>query len=492
MMHLLTLVHRWLGILFCLLFAMWFASGIVMHFVPFPGLTDRERIEGLAPIDISGSLARPAEVVTATAIAGVTRLRLFERLDGPVYVATGPFGFAAVRADGLSDAMVSTPDLALAIAVDHAHRRQFDATHATFVELEAYDQWTVPNSFDRHRPLYRIALNDEPGTELYVSSTTGEIVCDTTRRERRWNYVGSMAHWIYPEILRSRSRVWNTTVWTVSLIALMVAISGSVLGLLRIRLERYWLVSPLHGWHAWHHVLGLCCMTFVLSWSFSGWLSMDSGRLFSTGRLTGAEVAVAASEPAWSFPLMQDLPRNSMQVREIEWFALGDRPYVRMRIGLREQYLLSGDGNGGAPAPRREFLQPDEINTFVTRLAPDCEPSAVITSGDNYAVAASIPGGPVYRSICGDVWFHVDGASGAILERLDPSRRTYRWLYGALHTLDLPALVARPILRTTLIVVLCCFGLVFSLTGVFIGWQRLRLIHRSYGRPVGSLDHHGP
>ena len=35
-MRLLANLHRWWGVAFCLLFAMWFASGIVMHFVPFP------------------------------------------------------------------------------------------------------------------------------------------------------------------------------------------------------------------------------------------------------------------------------------------------------------------------------------------------------------------------------------------------------------------------------------------------------------------------
>jgi hypothetical protein len=35
MLRALTLFHRWLGVAFCLLFATWFASGIVMHFVPF-------------------------------------------------------------------------------------------------------------------------------------------------------------------------------------------------------------------------------------------------------------------------------------------------------------------------------------------------------------------------------------------------------------------------------------------------------------------------
>jgi len=37
----LATVHRWWGVAFCLLFAMWFASGIVMHVVPFPARSER-------------------------------------------------------------------------------------------------------------------------------------------------------------------------------------------------------------------------------------------------------------------------------------------------------------------------------------------------------------------------------------------------------------------------------------------------------------------
>jgi len=46
---------------------------------------------------------------------------------------------------------------------------------------------------------------------------------------------------------------------------------------------------------------------------------------------------------------------------------------------------------------------------------------------------------------------------------------------GALHTLDFPVLVAAPALRTLVIVALCVGGLAFSLTGVVIGWRRLRM-----------------
>jgi hypothetical protein len=77
--------------------------------------------------------------------------------------------------------------------------------------------------------------------------------------------------------------------------------------------------------------------------------------------------------------------------------------------------------------------------------------------------------GPVYRIMCGDVWCDIDGATGALSQKTDPSHRAYRWLYQALHTLDFPALTARPMLRTGLVVSLCTMGLVFSLTGIVIG-----------------------
>jgi len=91
---------------------------------------------------------------------------------------------------------------------------------------------------------------------------------------------------------------------------------------------------------------------------------------------------------------------------------------------------------------------------------------------------------PVYRSICGDVWFDIDGATGAMLERLDSSRRSYRWLYSGLHTLDFPMLQDHPKLRSTLIIALCALGFVFSATGAVIGWRRMRVKFLSHDEPI--------
>ena len=388
---------------------------------------------------------------------------------------TGRSGVSAVRADDLTNAAIKSAPLALTIAEAAARQRGQSTSQAALVDFANYDQWTVPNGFDRHRPLYRIALNDDAGTELYVSSVTGEVVLDTTRRERAWNYVGSVTHWIYPTILRRSHGAWDVTVWSLSLVALIAAISGSLLGILRMKIARRRIVSPYSGWQKWHHVLGLACMTFVLTWIFSGWLSMDHGRLFSTGKLSAAETAAIAGTPAWESMPAHGAQSISAHAREVEWFVFNRKFYRRDRTSLDAQLLVSLDSGIYGSSPQREFLDLREISAFVERVASGCNVPVIVHADDNYAIAASMPNAPVYRSVCGSVWFHIDGASGAILERLDPSRRAYRWFYSALHTMDFPILSARPTLRSALVVIFCGFGFVFSLTGVVIGWRRLRL-----------------
>jgi hypothetical protein len=490
MIRALILVHQWLGILFCLLFAMWFASGVVMHFVRFPSLTEVERVEGLAVIDLNSVKRSVVEAVFSSEITDVTRVRLLQRSDGPIYLVSGESvvlgnvpGLAratALHASDLSSAALESNHLALAIAVDHARRRGMDVAQATLVEFTDYDQWTVSNGLDPHRPLYRVALNDGPGTELYVSSTTGEVVRDTTRKERWWNYAGSVVHWIYPTALRSNQPAWNVTVWWISLVALIGTISGVVLGLLRIKVKENRLVSPYKGWHAWHHWLGLASMSFVLTWIFSGWLSMDGGRLFSSGQPTAEELTIVSGAPAWDSLSRNVLESSSTQAREIEWFAFDRRIYRRERIALNTQRLFLANSHETAAEPRA-FLQSDEVSMVSNRLVSGCKTAVALDIVDYYAISASMPDAPVYRLVCDKVWFHIDGANGAMLQKIDPSRRAYRWLYHVLHTLDFPALAARPGLRTGLIVMLSTCGFVFSVTGIVIGWRRLRM---QFWRPV--------
>lgn len=480
-MRALVVLHRWLGVVFCLFFAMWFASGIVMHFVPFPALTDEQRTAAMVPLDLAGVAHSPAEAVSAAGIAAVTRVRLIERPDGAIYLVSGPLVLKAFRAADLTDAAVRSDQLALAIAREHARLRGLDAAHARVAELASYDQWTVAGNFDRYRPLYRIALNDESGTELYVAAPTGEVVQETTRRERAWNWIGSVAHWIYPLALRRHPSLWSGLVWWLSLAALIGASAGVAVGVSTIERRGGRLKLPHRGLLMWHHAFGLICMAFVWTWIFSGWLSMDDGLLFSTGKASPLEAGRIVGTPRWDGLPVEELQHVVAPVSEVEWFAFGGRIYRRERVNGVSRLSIA-DAMPGEPHASRPFLQADEVAAAISHLGVRCEPPAIVGPADDYAVSAAAAA-PVFRSVCGDDWFDIGGANGALIEKLDSSRRVYRWLFSALHTFDFPVLAVHQRLRAVIVVGLCGLGLVFSLTGVAIGWRRLLLSLSGSGDP---------
>src|SRR5258708_33625571 len=49
----LIFVHRWMGVAICLLFLLWFASGIVMMYWDYPEVTAADRLQHLPPLDAS-------------------------------------------------------------------------------------------------------------------------------------------------------------------------------------------------------------------------------------------------------------------------------------------------------------------------------------------------------------------------------------------------------------------------------------------------------
>jgi hypothetical protein len=217
-MRALATLHRWWGVAFCLLFAMWFASGIVMHFVPYPA-----RSESPYPPSI-------------------------------------------------------------------------DTSHAS-TEIIDYDQWTVAGKFDRDRPLKRIALHDNAGTEIYLSVASGTVVLATTRTQRIANYAGSIPHWLYETNLRHHPRAWVALVWWLSLIATIGAGLGVILGLLRLGKAK-----PYQGLYRWHHITGLIFALPLLTWIFSGFLSMDDGTLFGDSDALFRALHKLEFEPLTSHP----------------------------------------------------------------------------------------------------------------------------------------------------------------------------------------------
>ncbi len=468
---LLAALHRYLGIGLCLLFAMWFASGLVMLFHAFPHTTEAQRFACLEPIDL-GTTTIHSSLFERASADDAEALRLTSLMGRAVVHRHGAGSIDSYWADtGDGPIRVSTAD-ATSVAERCGHGP------ASSVETVDDDQWTVHEDFAGHRPLHRVSLDDASATVLYVSSRTGEVVQQTTRAQRGWNWVGSVPHWIYPTVLRRHWEVWDSLVWWLAAIGSVGTAAGLVLGLIRWRRSARGAVSPFKGALYWHHVSGLGVGLVVLAWILSGGLSMDHGRLFSTGAPTGEQRSRVAGTTQFDGD-PQTIFRVNQAIKEIEWLRVAGRSYIAARTGPDMQQLATTDDTAqifGASFSSELF------SGVRSTLVPDAGliEQAVLDTFDTYYYAREHAPRPlpILRLRYDDpasTWLHLDLTTGRLLERLDSSRRTYRFWFNALHSHDLPWMLDRPALRLSWMSLLCAAGFLFSCNGAWLAWKRLRV-----------------
>jgi hypothetical protein len=214
-------------------------------------------------------------------------------------------------------------------------------------------------------------------------------------------------------------------------------------------------------------------MLFVLTWIFSGWLSMDDGTLFSTDKPSDNEIAAVAAAPDWNAIPRDEAQHLDPQTIEAEWFAFGGHIYRWQINWSAARRLTIADASAEEAIREGALLDGGAIDAAARRLAPACAPAISLKQYDIYATALDRSEARVFRVICGDVWFDIDAANGAIRDRLDERQRAYLSLFSALHRLDFPVLASYPALRTCFIVALCGFGFVFSFTAVVLASRRV-------------------
>lgn len=470
----LFLTHRWLGIFGCLLMVLWFASGIVMMYVPFPALSDAERLDALPALE--RPVIGPAEAMAQAGTLHVQQLRLLQPVDAPVYaLRLADRGWLGVDARN---------GKLLAIDADMARRaaERFAGQPSLNVELIERDQWSVSGALDGHRPLFAVTVAG--GGVHYVSSRTGEVVRDTQRAERGWNWVGAVVHWVYPTALRSRPTFWHWTVIALSGYALATALLGSVIGVMRWRRYANGKRSPYSGWMRWHHLLGLTGAVFVLAWLLSGLLSMNPGEVFASRRPSAQQVQ------AWNGQVWQPaLPARSALgagTKEIEWLPDRDGMLTWLRRSPADSVLLRGE--------QRVAVDEGFLRARAATLGLGA-PVAIerLDEPDLYYHARNAPQPlPVWRLRFADAqltWVHVDSRTGQPFGRLDASVRAERWLYHGLHSWDFEPLLQRRPLWDVLMLAALSVGTALSLTSVVIAWRRLRPRRRPtrLSRPGSAL-----
>lgn len=488
----LIFLHKWLGVALALLFLIWFASGLVLYFVPFPSLTQAERFAGQPTLQAGATCCLTAQQAADRAGLGFAEARLGMHAGAPVWrllvkeAGRGAGGASDRRwaaLDAASGAVLPALDMAAAAAL----AERFSGRRALHAELLERDQWTVAQGFNAYRPLLRVELEGPEGLELYVTPSAAEVVAETRRSERAWNWIGAVPHWIYFTELRRWPDLWHNVVVWLSLPGVLLALTGVVLGIWQLYLNRSRWIPYRKFWMRWHHILGLAASVVTLTWIFSGLLSMNPFSVFSPRGATPAEkqnwsgkAAVAVVNPARALELAA-----LQQPREIDLVQLDGQSWYRVR------------GAGGAAD--LALLRADVSDPAVLKALPEAALRASLLALRRHEVAAGEPELarlshcddlyyareansasaytrplPVWRAQWADgVTVYADPTSARLLLRADGSNRWQRVLYNGLHSFDFAPLTARPWLRTALIVLFSLMGVAMCVTACVVAWRVL-------------------
>ena len=145
--------------------------------------------------------------------------------------------------------------------------------------LTESDQWTMTQG--RQLPMYKLRVDDEAGSQVYVSARLGEVVQFTTRRGRALSWISVIPHFMYFKSLRMNADLWLGIMTWGSGLGVAVALLGIVLGVIHFRPKRPFRLSsapsgiPYRGWLRWHHAAGLVFGVVTLAFVFSGLLSLE-------------------------------------------------------------------------------------------------------------------------------------------------------------------------------------------------------------------------
>lgn len=485
------LVHRWTGVGGCLLMALWVVSGVVMLFVGYPRLLPAERLQALPALGTQGhhvpvtaALAHsraPAQVqqIVLTAIAGQPRYRLREG-EGDYLVVDATTGQRAPAVDG-----------AAALASARAFLPGFEA------ELQApvfEDRWTHSGTLDAHRPLFRVQMHDADATRLYISSTTGEVVMDAPRAQRNWNYVGAWLHWLYMFRDGSRDPVWSWIVIGMSAVCTLSALSGALAGIWRWRFAgRYksGARTPYREFQMrWHHITGLLFGAVLITWIFSGLMSMNPLGVFDARGERPDLRAYRQGVPGAVRPgigvgdALALLRAQGFAASEIEWRVLAGQPHLLARDAAGTTRLVV-QGEGGFTVLAR---WPDALLAAAGAhlLRAPLASAQPLDRYDAYYFqrgTASMYGGadrglPALRldfADAGRTAVYLDPATGDMALALDRAQRVGRWLFNFLHSWDLPAFLRFAWVRDAVLILLSIGALAITVTGTVIGYRRLRV-----------------
>lgn len=479
MYKILVFLHKLTGCLLCLLFFMWFTSGIVMIYHGFPRARADKQLAVQQPVagGLAAADALQAALPDTISISGLSVQML---LDEPVFKV----------ASGRDAVLLSARDLSpVTVTREMTVRSWCQAPVARIDTLNRLDQWIPFGSNKKEFPIYKYHFNDPEQHQLYLGSQTGRVLQFTSHKERVWACFSAIPHWVYFTRLRQELQTWRAFIKWAAGIGCAAMILGFILAI-RIAVKTRKALPYKKKWYNWHYILGFVFGLVATIFAFSGLMSLeDLPDFLRKGDRKIGEVrpreTVAAGVPLEGYTLDYRVALAAYPAAKIlEWSDFKGYPYYKLTLAPKEFVLV--DATGETPQP---FVLPEEmVRQEMQRQYGDSIPYRIEMirefDKDYHLRKVKETSLPVYR-VTVDDYMHTRWYYNPVtldVRRCDDDTRTMDWLYQKPHTLDFKFLTDRPWLWNLVMYTLMLGGAALSVTGVVLSIRWLSRLLRRFRR----------
>ena len=474
-------LHRITGTVIALFFAMWFITGLVLLYHPYPRLSDAEiygHCEALPHslpaietfITLPGDSLQKLSVrqFQGQTLADITTADTTYTICTDTTQQVTPVTSRTIK--DIAQQWVNAP----VMRIDTLHERQ---------------QWVLYSRYEENLPICRFFFGDAEKHQLYIDSRTAEVLQFTDKQSRFWAWVGAIPHKFYIPMIRKDVDVWETTITIGGLICLLAAVSGLYVGidaLLRNRRnKKHWGSPYKKRTYKWHHIAGLIFGIFLVGWGLSGmmamqripkWLvPMEGDYFFKESKMWNSSKMLSMEDYTLDYRL---LSTKYPDLKQVTWSQIGDIPIYRIIKGEEEICVDASD------SIVKELTIPVSVIEKAVRKMNGKDTPFTIRQMDEYdeyylSRTHDLPL-PVYKVDVnnGDKTTYYVNPHNGDTKYLNQNKRAKKWVFSGIHYLNIKWLVEHPAIWTILIWTLCLGGAFVSFTGVLLGIRFIRRKHR--------------
>lgn len=493
-MKLLRFLHKWLGIFMAPLLVMWFFTGFFMiFFKAYPRVEKEQAYTLMDPIGAIDSLPSPAQLsdwyqTHTTSDAQLRAISLRREAGHAELTLKGSQGEVAM------DLLTQQPLTDTPPTLNDVKAQTLRLTGYSPAEIDTLHQLTQWLPFASRRedlPFIKVTVGDPKSTTLYFSGKNGHLLQATTGSNRWAAYISTIPHWIYFWQLREHEELWRNLFVVLCSIGCVMIISGMIVGIVwtvksRRSSKKRWSPFTLKSgaWLYWHHIAGLLFGLVVLSWMFSGWMTVRRLPKWISGpdpriELSAlADIGTIGTDETLQF---QTLLAQYPDAKQITFAHYMGRPYYRVEEGDHSATYLEINGSNIAPMA----LSEEEILSYLQSLdlGIEVKQSRVMDHYDGYYLPQprekeSLPLPVVEVTTTEGTTLYI-ALKAPIVTVQNRATRLNDIVYHKLHSYKYLWAYHHPTLRICVMYFLLTGGLVVSVTGIVIAWRALKRSFKS-------------